>query len=135
VENFHELACERFARFRKRAAAAATKDRKRARANKRSYEESAGETCVICLEEKASARKRCRHDHCGTHVCNKCHSDSRGLCPVCDRSSINADYPCSSCHKLTRLSQYGFPCTACNSKSMCADCYTGFSACGACESM
>ena len=134
ANGFHELACERFARFRKRAAAAATKDRKR-KCPEASPATGGGETCIICLEEQVTARKRCRHDHCGTYVCDTCHSDSRGLCPVCDRSSINADYPCSSCHKLTRLSQYGFPCTACNSRSLCSDCYTGFSACGACESM
>jgi len=132
-ESFHTSACARFALFRKRAAAAAHKDRKRKERSPESSTACGGETCVICLEEHPTSQKRCRHDHCGTHVCDKCHSDSRGLCPVCDRSSINADYPCSSCHRLTRLSQYGYPCTACASHSLCAHCYGSFSACGSCD--
>ena len=133
-DNFHEMACKRFARFRKRAAAAALKDSKRKRDDSEAAGDGVYETCVICLEEKQTAIKRCRHDHCGTHVCMKCHSDSRGLCPVCDRSSINADYPCSSCHRLVRLCEYGFPCTGCAAHSLCTHCYKGFSECGACES-
>ena len=140
--SFHALACRRFARFRKRAASAALADRKRKRPReeeeKTGYDESQSpvesfETCVICLEERSTARKRCRHDSCGTHVCDTCDSDSRGLCPVCDRASISADFPCSSCHRLTRLSQYGFPCVGCHSHSLCSQCYNGYSACGVCE--
>lgn len=132
---FHELACERFARFRKRAAAAALKEVKRKREDEpAAKDDTPRETCVICLEERPTAYKRCRHNHCGTHVCIKCHCDSRGLCPVCDRSSINADYPCSSCHRLVRLGEYGFPCTGCDTHSLCSHCYTEFSECSACES-
>ena len=130
--SFHKTACERFALFRKRAAVAAAKDKKRKRLEQEESSEG-GETCVICLEERASAQKRCRHVNCGTHVCDACHSNSRGLCPVCDRPSINADYPCSSCHRLTRLSCYGYPCTACDSHSLCVRCYGEFGACGACS--
>lgn len=130
--NFHSEACKRFARYRTRVCVAVAKERKRKR-NVETPPKGAGETCVICLEEKPTSRKRCRHDSCGTHVCDTCHSDSRGLCPVCDRSSINADYPCSSCHRLTRLSQYGLPCSVCNTHSLCSSCYTSFGACGACE--
>lgn len=130
--SFHEEACKRFARYRTRVCTAVAKERKRKR-KADIPSEGTGETCVICLEEKPTSRKRCRHDHCGTHVCDTCHSDSRGLCPVCDRSSINADYPCSSCQRLTRLSQYGFPCAGCDTHSLCATCYGEFGACGACE--
>lgn len=131
---FHATACTRFARYRTRVCAAVAKEKKRKRPLDDDRITRSSETCVICLEERPTARKRCRHDHCGTHVCDTCHSDSRGLCPVCDRSHINADYPCSSCHRLTRLSQYGFPCTSCNVHSLCSHCYTSFGSCGACES-
>ena len=131
--SFHADACKRFARYRTRVCAAYSKDRKRKRPAM-DASSGGGETCVICLEERPSAAKRCRHDSCGTHVCETCHSDSRGLCPVCDRSSINADYPCSSCHRLTRLRAYGFPCSVCNTHSLCSHCFSGFEACGACES-
>jgi hypothetical protein len=129
---FHAAACERFARFRARVCTAVAREKKR-KAPPPEPMDTDRETCVICLEDQPTARKRCRHSHCGTHVCDTCYANSRGLCPVCDRSHINADYPCSSCHRLTRLSQYGYPCAACNSNSLCSHCYGSFGACGSCD--
>lgn len=91
------------------------------------------ETCLICLEESESAARRCRHDSCGVHVCADCHASSRGLCPLCDRTAINADFPCSCCNKLSRLQQYGFPCTGCKANSLCKDCFMNFRECAACD--
>lgn len=90
-------------------------------------------TCLICLEDKSTSLKRCRHAHCGAHVCEDCHAASRGLCPLCDRSAINANYPCSCCNTLTRLPQYGFQCTGCDAASLCESCYCAFGACVACD--
>lgn len=155
--DFHRLACKRFARFRKRAASAALSERKTAEQDSKKrwraedYDkneyvhpdtadddgyggiaDACGRTCVICLEDKLTAGKRCRHDSCGAHVCATCYSEARGLCPICDRSSINADYPCSCCGRLTRLRQYGFPCVACAANTLCKDCFGSFSECGPC---
>ena len=90
-------------------------------------------TCVICLEEEPTSEVRCRHSSCRAHVCASCHSHTRGLCPVCDRAAINADYPCSHCNALFPLSSYGFPCVGCSANCLCVDCYRGFGQCGRCE--
>lgn len=90
-------------------------------------------TCVVCLDEKPTASARCRHATCAAHVCDVCHADSRGLCPICDRSSINAVYPCACCRRLTKLSDYGFPCVACSTSTLCTACYKQYGECSACE--
>ena len=42
-----------------------------------------------------------RQGGCSTHVCDGCYADTRGLCPICDRSAINAGYPCAGCGDIT----------------------------------
>ena len=91
------------------------------------------EVCVICLETSHAAEARCRVAECNVHVCATCHADSRGLCPVCDRAAINADYPCAACNQLVRLPDYGFPCLACSARSLCRGCYAAFSECASCD--
>ena len=92
-------------------------------------------TCIICFEDKRTARSRCRAPECHAPVCHECHAEARGLCALCDRSAINADYPCSSCHKLTRLQQYGHACIGCGAHSLCESCYVGFGQCAPCDVM
>ncbi len=89
-------------------------------------------TCVVCLNDKSSAHSRCRHGQCGTHVCSDCHLESRGFCPLCDRSHINSDFLCSGCNTVSCLQESGFPCVTCNAASLCKDCFIGFGECGAC---
>ena len=96
------LAIATYRGYRNRVREASKKD---APAKKRTREEAAPpatcETCVVCLEERESTQVRCRAGTCAAKVCATCHADSRGLCPICDRGSINAVYPCERCYKLT----------------------------------
>lgn len=137
--NFYQCAVARFKRYRD-VVVAATNQRKRNCKRTRPSANSPvpatpapAHTCVICLDDKASAQPRCRHDGCGARVCDTCHADSRGLCPICDRSALNADYPCSCCNRLHRLNEYGYPCVCCCSHSLCLECYGQFGQCVACE--
>lgn len=91
-------------------------------------------TCVVCLEDDEPATSRCKRESCAAAICLKCHHKTRGLCPICDRTAINADYPCSSCGQLARLGAYGFPCITCNSCTLCKVCYTAYEECSPCES-
>lgn len=90
-------------------------------------------TCVVCLEDSETAIARCPHETCKAATCSTCHQVERGLCPICDRESINADYPCSACGQLARLQAYGFPCLTCKSATLCKSCYTTYEECRPCE--
>lgn len=92
-------------------------------------------TCIVCLEDDEPATSRCPRDKCNAAICNKCHHKTRGLCPICDRTAINADYPCSSCGQLARLQAYGLPCLTCKSATLCKACYTVYEECRPCEAM
>lgn len=91
-------------------------------------------TCIVCLEDDEPATTRCPHSKCKAAICLKCHHKTRGLCPICDRTAINADYPCSACGQLARLQCYGLPCITCNSSTLCKECYLGYEECKPCES-
>lgn len=136
---FNALAVDRFITYKKRIALATSViGHKRGRACDKPTPtptpvQSDATTCVICLEDHTTAIQRCRHDSCRTHVCFDCHSHCRGLCPVCDRSAINSDYPCSKCNTLVPLSKYGYPCVACQSNCLCKGCYKVYGECGSCE--
>lgn len=91
------------------------------------------ETCLVCLEEERSAKVRCARGNCSAKVCDGCHHKSRGLCPICDRTAINADYPCASCGKLSRLQGYGLPCITCDACILCKECYSSYEECRPCE--
>jgi len=97
-------------------------------------EPAAEETCSVCLEECASSQSRCSTAGCGIKVCDVCHRDSRGFCPLCDRSALNAAYPCSACHELHPLSDFGFSCIHCDAHSLCRGCHTSYRQCTSCES-
>ena len=151
--DFCATACARFQRYRKRvtAAVAVSKGlRKRKRTTVATWDAcnlaclpnttpapapalAPAHTCVICLDDKSCAQPRCRSSSCGTRVCDTCHADSRGLCPLCDRSAINADYLCSCCNRLHRLRAHGYPCVGCSSHSLCLECYEQFGECAACD--
>ena len=96
-------------------------------------EEVAVGTCLICLEDHGSAKVRCRQNSCGALICNDCHASTRGLCPICDRSAINADYPCSACGNLHPLSKHGFECLECKARTLCSGCYNSFGSCLTCD--
>lgn len=134
-ETFHRLALARFADYRASVTSALGKKRRRDEIAPKDSGSAptAPSTCIICLEEQPTSRQRCRKGTCAQLVCHSCHVDSRGLCPICDRSAINADYPCSGCNKFSRLSQFGFACVGCGAHSLCRSCYVEFSECSACE--
>lgn len=90
-------------------------------------------TCLVCLEDEPTVQPRCPRGQCSSNVCHDCHHKSRGLCPICDRTAINADYPCSGCGQLSRLQAYGFPCITCNACTLCKTCYTAYEECRPCE--
>ena len=90
-------------------------------------------TCLICLEEHGSAKVRCRQNSCGALICDDCHASTRGLCPICDRSAINADYPCAACGYLHPLSKHGFECIECKARTLCSGCYGKFGSCLTCD--
>jgi hypothetical protein len=90
-------------------------------------------TCVVCLEEevvphgKALPKKSsCK---CSIHVCNECDERLRGLCPLCERTKVNADYECMCCGGFFKLDKSGFPCTTCGDRSLCRSCFDGFEEC------
>jgi hypothetical protein len=138
-KDFNSLAHHRFSSYKDRVTRAnisTTRKRKCVECDhvpNTSSKSGETDTCVICLEEDVSAKKRCRKSSCGAFVCATCHSHSRGLCPVCDRTAINADYPCSHCNRLFRLPQYGYPCVCCLTNCLCRECYKSFGECSACE--
>jgi hypothetical protein len=135
-----EIACKQLETFAEVALAAARRDRKRRRERRRvdttatttSTDDLFLDTCAICLDEKASAQKRCRGSTCSVSVCNDCHADARGLCPVCDRAAINGSYWCSACCTKVSLLQYGFACASCESTALCLTCSADFKWCGPC---
>lgn len=90
-------------------------------------------TCVVCLEDDQPATTRCKRESCSAPLCLKCHHTTRGLCPICDRTAINADYPCAACGQLCRLQAYGLPCISCKSCTLCKSCYTAYEECRPCE--
>ena len=106
-------------------------------AEKMEEDENDGEerapTCVVCLCADPSAHPRCRRGTCRVATCATCWRDSRGLCALCDRSSINASYQCSACGKERRLTRYGYSCTLCNEASLCDTCHVRFGMCTGCE--
>ena len=88
--------------------------------------------CLVCLEHHKSGNK-C--GTCGGTVCNGCHQDMRGLCPICDRADINARYLCSCCGSLRRLRNSGMPCVQCSRPVVCAECYHAFGECSECDAL
>ena len=96
-------------------------------------EEEEEGVCAVCLDSGSDCVVRCERKQCKSLVCNSCHIKMRGLCAICDRTAINADYPCSSCHTVVRLQQYGYRCLCCKAHSMCERCYCAFRMCAACD--
>ena len=88
--------------------------------------------CVVCLEEHASAAVRCRSGTCRVLVCDGCHRKTRGLCPLCDRGNISADFLCAGCGRIERLAEFGLPCARCQNTALCSTCYGQCRSCDAC---
>ena len=93
---------------------------------------SAVGTCVVCLDEKASATARCRSQTCKVLVCDGCHAKTRGMCPLCDRGHMNADFLCAGCGRIEQLSEFGLPCVRCKNTSLCRSCYDASWWCASC---
>ena len=89
-------------------------------------------TCVVCLEDRRSARSRCVTAGCGAAVCQTCHRDLRGLCPVCERAALNDRYGCGRCGRAVPLTAFGYECAGCSEPALCRACHTLRGACGAC---
>jgi len=131
--SFNATACRRFRRYRSLVQASVRAAKKRPRAEMEADPDAAEVgTCLVCLEDKPRAKGRCEQPGCRAVVCDDCHAASRGLCPICDRSAINAHYPCFACHRLTSLQHYGYACVACGDHSLCHECYGAFGECLAC---
>lgn len=89
-------------------------------------------TCCICLEDDVVLYdSRC----CGKTgaMCDDCMRSIRCLCPICDRTIINAQYACTACGTSMSLTDYGFPCGSCNECTLCKNCYEGRVECGDCD--
>jgi len=89
--------------------------------------------CSVCLEEDYVHKQDC----CGSAgaVCTGCRAKMRHLCPVCDRSKVNADYQCASCSMVIPFKEFGFPCSSCNKCTICATCYKHYEECLDCDWM
>lgn len=144
-DGFNATACRRFKRHRELVISAVhSSSRKQHGKRRREGEEGAFAgatpatpaaevgTCLVCLEDKPRAADRCGQPGCASVVCVDCHAASRGLCPICDRAALNADYPCFGCHRLTSLRRYGYACVGCGDHSLCQECYGSFGECLAC---
>lgn len=135
IQRFHPLAIATYRGYRNRVREASKKDAPPKKRPREDAPPATCETCVVCLEERESTQVRCHAGTCAAKVCATCHADSRGLCPICDRGSINAVYPCERCYKLTPLREYGYPCLNCDGRNLCKTCYAGFRECCSCESL
>ena len=94
-----------------------------------------GGACVVCLEERRSSARRCRSNRCQVLLCNECHAKTRGLCPICDRGCMQADFLCVSCGRVERLDASGFPCRECSNAALCRACFRAYRTCDSCEAV
>jgi hypothetical protein len=85
------------------------------------------------LERCKTARARCRQSRCALPVCDGCHSELRGLCPLCDRTILHARVFCRACSGTYLLRDSGYPCAACKRNVVCRDCHAHCGHCGECE--
>lgn len=88
--------------------------------------------CTVCLDENVELSDR---NCCGTQgaTCFDCSQKLRSLCPVCDRSFLNATYQCTLCNAEVPLKEYGFPCSTCQQCTLCNNCYHQFAECAECD--
>lgn len=89
-------------------------------------------TCAICLEDKVVGTP-CVHEACKLAVCAECHTKTRGLCAVCDRSKNSSPYVCMTCDRLCGLEDFGFECPRCNKRTLCRECDKNFEFCVQCS--
>lgn len=89
-------------------------------------------TCTVCLDDNAELSNR---NCCGSQgaTCFDCSQKLRGLCPVCDRSGLNATYQCSVCSAECALGDFGFPCITCQKCTLCNNCYRQCAECAECD--
>lgn len=88
-------------------------------------------TCSLCLEDLDDVQpSTC----CGSasSTCFKCKSKLRGLCLLCDRSTLSSHYECSCCKQWICFEQSGFPCLSCEKASVCRGCHSQGSVCSEC---
>lgn len=88
--------------------------------------------CTVCLEENVELSDR---NCCGSQgaTCCDCSEKLRSLCPVCDRSALNATYQCSVCNSEVGLKDFGYPCITCQQCIICNNCYHQCAECAECD--
>lgn len=89
-------------------------------------------TCTVCLEDNVELSDR---NCCGSQgtTCIDCSEKLRSLCPVCDRSELNATYQCSVCNSEVGLREFGYPCITCQQCITCSNCYHQCAECVECD--
>tara|TARA_X000001036_G_scaffold392231_1_gene390969 strand:- start:734 stop:1627 length:894 start_codon:yes stop_codon:yes gene_type:complete len=88
--------------------------------------------CVVCYEECEVHVPAC----CGVSaaMCAGCHTQARGVCIVCQRGYVSAEYTCTCCGKGdVAFTDYGFACALCEARVLCAACCDADGACAACD--
>lgn len=90
-------------------------------------------SCQVCMADEELLLRPT--DCCGDAgaVCAKCRIELKDLCPICDRSHLNACYSCARCGDSVRFLDYGFPCVQCDKSVLCAECYDGIESCNGCN--
>ena len=92
-------------------------------------------TCVVCLEETHVSVSTCVKKLCSIELCSDCHTKTRGLCPICDRTKLSeaALFQCGGCNRVVELNEYGHECIWCKKPELCIQCYKAFGQCPKCE--
>lgn len=92
-------------------------------------------TCAICLEDKFVSSNTCVMKRCSLNICSECHSTTRGICPLCDRSKLsdNVFFTCRGCEMPVRLKDFGHACVTCDDPTLCTRCFKSFAQCIRCE--
>jgi len=95
-----------------------------------------GGPCVVCFGGFVDGRARsvaCRLGVCSALACDECSARCRGLCPICDRSILSANYECGCCRSLVRLHEFGHACDTCEEAVLCQSCHIKRRECRGCE--
>lgn len=89
--------------------------------------------CLICLEMAVPSTWRCAGERCNTRICADCVAHTRGLCPICDRRYMQANFECGWCGNSRKMKHSGHPCVVCRDPTLCTECFNSFKQCLSCE--
>lgn len=135
--NFDKECVRVFSLYRQRINAQLKKDDSESTcAKKRRRDNNLHEgTCAICLEDTDVSGSTCVKKLCSLEICSDCHTKTRGLCPICDRSKLSesALFHCGCCNRVVGLKKYGHECIGCKEPCLCTDCYKAYGQCPRCE--